>query len=305
MRGYLTDPDAPDGLRLADDLPEPSAQANEVVVEIAAYSVNRGELFLLTQRTDGWRPGQDIAGAVTRTAADGTGPAEGTRVVAILDGAGWSERAAVPTTDLASLPDGVDWAAAASLPIAGLTALRALRRGGDVLARRVLVTGATGGVGQFAVALAAAAGAHVTAQVSGPDRTDEARSLGAHEVVTEVDGSVGPFALVLDGVGGRVLVDAVHRLEPGAVAVTYAAVGDAAPLGLADFGSCPNASVVGFFHAYPIETRGADLATLVALVADGRLDPRIGLTRDWSETVQVIGALRERAVRGKAVLTRD
>ncbi|MGI8573766.1 MAG: zinc-binding dehydrogenase [Egibacteraceae bacterium] len=306
MRGFITDPDEPAGLALADDLPEPNPAADELIVEVGAYSVNRGELYLLGQRTDGWRPGQDAAGEVMRPAADGTGPQGGTRVVAVVDGAGWSERVAVPTRHVAELPDAVTTEQAASLPIAGLTALRALRLNGPLLGRSVLITGATGGVGQIAVQLALAAGARVTAQVSSPDREEEARELGARHVVWDLDDeSLGPFHLVLDGVGGPVLKSAVHRLAPGATVAAYGTVGGAAELGLPDFASAPLSKVVGFFHAVPEDEKGADLATLVHLVAERRLTPRLGVVRDWAQTREVLSELANREVRGKAVLTLD
>ena len=128
------------------DVPEPKPEPNEAIVEVHAFSLNRGELSLLANRPAGWRPGQDIAGVVIQQATDGSGPAAGTRVVGLVDGAGWSQRVAVRTTHLAALPDNMSFAAAAALPIAGLTALRTVRTGGSILGRRVLVTGAAGGV---------------------------------------------------------------------------------------------------------------------------------------------------------------
>ncbi len=304
MRGFITDPKAPGGLRLADDLPEPTPAAGEALVEVRAYSVNRGELFLLQMRPDGWRPGQDLAGVVIQAAADGSGPAVGTRVVGLVDWECWAERVAVPSYLAVPLPEEVSFEEAASLPIAGITALRAIRLGGSLLARRVLVTGATGGVGQFAVQLAVASGAHVTALVTSLEREPEARNLGAHRVVTSLDDNVpGPFDLVLDGVGGQVLTEAAHRLAPGGAAVTYGTLGGPAPLALLDFPRGPACRVVPLFHAYPLETRGDDLGALVALVADGRLRPLLGMVSDWTETRAVLQALRERRVRGKAVLT--
>jgi NADPH:quinone reductase len=303
MRGYVTDASVPGGLRLADDLAEPRPAGGELLVEVRAYSVNRGELFLLQQRRDGWRPGQDLAGVVIQ-AADG-GPPAGARVVGIADQACWAERVAVPVDRVAVLPDDVSFEQAAALPIAGLTALRALRAGGSLLGRQVLVTGATGGVGQFAVQLAAAAGARVTAQVSSPERDEETGRLGARQTVTSLDDeTLGPFQLVLDGVGGQVLTGAVHRLAPGATAVSYGTVGGQAELSLPDFATAPMARVLWFFYFASPETMGADLAVLAGLVADGRLDPLLGLVRDWEHTPEVLDALRHRQVRGKAVLSR-
>jgi|SRR5579859_575923 len=106
---------------------EPSPAPNQAVVEVRAVSINRGELRLLGARPAGWRPGQDVSGVVAQAAVDGSGPPVGTRVVALVDQAGWAERAAVPTTRIGLLPDGVPFAQAAALPVAGLTALRALR----------------------------------------------------------------------------------------------------------------------------------------------------------------------------------
>lgn len=306
MRGFITDPNAPGGLRLAEDLPEPTPSANEALVEVRSYSVNRGELFLLQMRPDGWRPGQDLSGVVARAAQDGSGPAEGTRVVGLVDWECWAERVAVPSSLAIALPENVSFQQAASLPIAGLTALRAIRAGGPLLGARILVTGATGGVGQFAVQLAVASGAEVTALVTVPERETEARAVGAHRVVTTLDDdNVGPFDLALDGIGGQVLNDAVHRLAPGATAVTYGTLGGPAPLGLVDFPRGAPCRVIPLFHAYPLETRGNDLATLVELVAQERLKPLLGMVSDWTETRQVLEALRERRVRGKAVLIRS
>ena len=306
MKGYITDPAAPGGLRLADDLPEPKPAANELLVEVRAYSINRGELFLLKMRPDGWRPGQDLAGVVVRGAADGSGPAAGTRVVGVVDWECWAERVAVPSHLAVPLAEHVSFEEAASLPVAGITAVRAVRIGESLLGRRILVTGATGGVGQFAMQLAAAGGANVTGLVVGPEREAEARAYGAHHVVTSLDDdSLGTFDLILDGIGGQVLTDAVHRLNPGGTAVTYGTLGGPAPLGLLDFPRGPSCKLVPLFHGYPEETRGEDLAVLVSLVAGGQVKPLLGLVRDWKDTLGVLDALRERRVRGKAVLTRS
>jgi NADPH:quinone reductase len=96
-------------------------------------------------------PGQDIAGVVVRQAASAEGPAVGTGAVALVEDSGWAERVAVPNRRMAVLPDEVGFPEAATLPVAGLTALRALRHGGALVGRRVLITGAAGGVGTLAV----------------------------------------------------------------------------------------------------------------------------------------------------------
>ena len=78
------------------EVPEPEPAPNEALVEVRAFSLNRGELRLFQIRPEGWRPGQDIGGVVIQPAANGNGPEAGARVVALADNAGWAERAAVP-----------------------------------------------------------------------------------------------------------------------------------------------------------------------------------------------------------------
>jgi NADPH2:quinone reductase len=306
MLGYITDPSAEGGLTRRD-LPEPQPGEHDVVVEVAAYAINRGELALLAQRPDGWRPGQDVAGVVRAAAADGSGPPVGSRVVGLADGGGWSERVAVPSHRVAVLPDAVSFAQAAALPVAGLTALRALRTGGPLLGGRVLVTGASGGVGSFAVQLARVAGALVTAHVSGPSRAEPVRALGAAAVVTAIGRDSGPFDLVVDGVGGSVLTEALRRLAPGGSLTAYGvASGQRSDIAFYDFAAAaPGGRLQGFFlYRSGEQTFGEDLAALAELVADGRLSPQLGVVRDWSETVAAVAALRARQVTGKVVLTR-
>jgi NADPH2:quinone reductase len=139
-------------------VPEQAPAANEALVAVHRFSLNRGETRLFQVRPEGWRPGQDIAGVVVRQAVDGSGPPAGTRVVCLTDWEGWAERAAVPSHRMAALPDNVSFADAASLPVAGLTALRTLRHGAPLLGKRVLITGAAGGVGNLAVQLAGRSG---------------------------------------------------------------------------------------------------------------------------------------------------
>src|SRR5205807_5591607 len=127
--------------------------------------------------------GWDLAGTVAQAAQDGSGPAPGARVVGMMNAGAWVQRAAVDTGWLAELPEGISFEQAAALPVAGLTALRALERGGFVLGKRVLVTGASGGVGRFALQLAHLGGAHVTGVAH---RQEGLRELGADEVIEEI-----------------------------------------------------------------------------------------------------------------------
>lgn len=305
MRSLVATPRAGAPVALRDDAPEPQPAANEAVIAVRAVGVNRGELRLIADR-DGWGPGQDVAGEVIRAAADGSGPARGTRVVALVDQGGWAERVAAPVDRLAALPAGVSFSQAASLPVAGLTALRALRVGGSILGRHVLVTGAGGGVGRFAVELAAEGGAAgVTAVVrdTGP-RAAGLRDIGATEIVTAIaEATGGPFDLILESVGGASLTQAVRAVAAdGTVAVFGNSSGEPSALAFGDFRGHPRSKVIAFGVYTSGDGFGADLAFLAELVAAGRLHPTIGIEVGWHDAVRAFAALRERQVNGKAVM---
>ena len=304
MPAFVPAPDAPGRIAL-EEVPEPTPAADEALVVVEAYSVNSGELFLLEAPREGWRPGQDVAGHVERTAADGSGPAQGTRVVAHVPAGGWAPLVAAPTDALAMLPDAVAAPDAATLGVAGLTALRLLRTAGSVAGRRLLLTGASGGVGHFVVELATAQGALVTAVSSSPERGERLLALGAAEVVADVESAQGPFEVVLESVGGRSLETALTRLAPRG---TLLWLGQASrqPASMDFFAvmsAAPYATIVPFSYWRSGASDADDLATLVRLVAAGHLHPEIGLQADWRETPDALIALGERRVRGNAVLT--
>ena len=154
--------------------------------------------------------------------------------------------------------------------------------------------------------LAVLSGAYVTAQVRTPERDAQARALGAARVVTTLDDpSLGPFHLVLDGIGGPMLTGAIHRMAPEATAVVYGGSGGTTGLHLRDFSTQAwNGKVMGLISELPELTKGEDIALLARLVADGRLRPLIGWTRNWTQTPEAFEALARREIRGKAILLR-
>jgi len=290
------------------DVAEPEAASDEVIVAVQAFSLNRGELSLLKSRPEGWRPGQDIAGIVVQPAADGSGPGVGTRIVGLVDSAGWAQRVAVSTKRLAVLPDTVSFAAAATLPVAGRTALRTVRLGESLLGRRVLITGAAGGVGQFAVQLAALAGAEVTGIVGRPERAAGLRELGAAAVITDIQKADGLFDLILESVGGSSLAAAVRLVAPeGTIVVFGNTSGEDTTLNFQSFVGHQGAHLTPFFSylSGPPASFGADLAVLVSLIEKGKLTPQIGLEESWRNLGQTIAALRDRRVNGKVVFHID
>src|SRR4051794_14590464 len=187
MRAVVYDPQAPANLRLTE-VQEPVAAESEALIDVRATALNFGEVHWIDRmRKPGEVPGWDAAGVVIQPAADGSGPEVGSRVVGFDGAGGWAQQRAVPTENLAVLPDSVDFGQAAALPVAGVTALQALRALGPVVGRRVLITGASGGVGRFAVQLAARAGAHVIAAVGSAARGAGLAELGAAEVTVGLD----------------------------------------------------------------------------------------------------------------------
>lgn len=308
MRAVIVSPEAPARLALGD-VAAPQPATNEALVRVAAVSINRGEVRRAQSAEAGARIGWDLAGTVEQAAADGSGPATGTRVVGFMPTAGWSEVAAVSTAALAPIPDSVSFAQASTLPVAGLTALLALEKNGAVLGRNVLITGATGGVGDFAVQLARDSGAFVVAQLRNAERAEAVRQLGAHEVVSGEDASgaapFGPFHVIVDGVGGATLGSAMPLLAQDGMAVCYGATGGApVSIDLTRFYPVGGASLYGFilFHEIKRIPAGVGLNRLVGRLSAGTLKPTISVEADWNEVGTIAQRLIDRGFAGKAVL---
>ena len=304
MRAVIYDPQARANLRLAD-VDEPAAAESEAVIQVRATALNFGEVhFIDRMRTPGEVPGWDAAGVVVQAAANGSGPPVGSRVVGFHGAGGWAQRRTVPTENLAILPDSVEFGPAAALPVAGVTALQALRRLGPVVGRRVLITGASGGVGRVAVQLAARAGAHVVAAVGSEARGAGLRDLGAAEVVVGLADITERVFGVLDNVGGQLLAEAFSLVGDG---------GSAQSIGMAsnqpttiDFEAERLSGAQKSLEPFTVRTPfGADLGYLVALLAAGEINPQIGLRSSWNEVSDAAAALLDRRVAGKAVLDVD
>lgn len=282
----------------------PRPRADEALVAVHAFSINRGETFLLERPPDGWRPGKDIAGVVVAPAADGSGPALGARVVGHPPSGGWSAHVAVPGDRLTELPDALSFTDAAALPLAGLTALRLTRATGSLASRRVLMTGAAGGVGHFFVQLAAAHGALVTAVVADAERGARLLGLGAARVVTDLAQADEHYDVAIDSVGGDATAQVWSRLVDDGLLVWLGQASRVAPtLDFFDWRGGFPATLRKFSYEDSAFSVGRDLATLVRLAAAGRLTCEVTTVADWTETNTVIDALLARRIRGNAVLT--
>lgn len=301
MKSFI--PDGAGQVRQAD-VDEVIPNAGEAVVAVEAFSVNRGETFVLEDPPDGWRPGKDIAGRVVQAAADGTGPAAGARVVGHPPSRGWAERVAVTAAALVELPDAVTTVTAAALPLAGLTALRLVRAAGPLIGTRLLITGASGGVGHFVTELALASGAEVTAVSASPERGARLAELGA-VVVGDPAEAPGRYDVVMESAGGPSLAAAQRKARVDGVVLWFGQA-SRTPVTLDFFDwidGTVGAPVVPFGYERRDFARDGDLATLVRLTAAGRLHPEIGTVLPWEHTPDVIDAIRQRRLRGNAVLT--
>jgi NADPH:quinone reductase-like Zn-dependent oxidoreductase len=307
----VVDPAQPGRLVLREtDLREP--YHNEAVIQVHAVSLNRGEVNRALSYADaGWQPGWDFAGVVERAADDGTGPREGERVVGMVSNSAWAERVIAPTHAIASLPEKVSFAQASTLPVAGLTALHALRQGGLLIGRSVLITGATGGVGDYAIQLARLSGAFVVAHIRREEQRSTVTEWGAEAVavgesLAEAAKSLAPFDLILDSVGGAVLADALGMLKEGGVCVNYGvSAGAEVTFDAAKFFLTGRARLYGlilFDELKSVEPASIGLSLLAKLIAEGKLTPHIHLETDWTEVADVAAQLRDRKFSGKAVL---
>jgi len=289
----------------------PVALPNEAVIRVAAISLNRGEVRRVMMAEAGWRPGWDLAGAVERQAVNDSGPPEGARVVGFLPSGAWATRVAVPTDALAVLPSAVSVAQAATLPVAGLTALYALEQGDGLLGRRVLITGASGGVGHLAIQIARDMGASVVALIRRDTHAAAAHDAGADEVIVgEVSRAEpsGPYDVIIDSVGGQTLGAALGMLARNGVCVTLGtSETEQVHFDARRFYGTGGARLYGFILFHEVRARPASegLARLAGLVAAGRLRPQIDVEASWTQIADVAQQLIDRRFAGKAVLHID
>jgi NADPH:quinone reductase-like Zn-dependent oxidoreductase len=316
---------SPDVLRF-EDVPDPVAGPGEVLVRVRAASVNardwhvmRGEprvarladrsIFGRTGPTDSIR-GTDFAGIVESVGPCVTAWRPGDEVYGESPGA-FAEYVAAPETVVAAKPATLTFEEAAAIPLAAHTAVACLREGNLEAGQRVLINGASGGVGTFAIQIAKAVGGHVTA-VSSARNADLARSLGADEVVDYAQRDFAraghSYDLVVDLVGNRSLRDLRRVLTPtGWIALSGGGVSGQGriigPMSLFVRGQLL-ARVAGLRLVTPQPTPSTEvLAELAAMVEAGTLKPVIDRTFSLDAAAEAIRYLEVEHARGKVVIT--
>ncbi len=306
------------GLREVD---RPVIEHDQVLVRVHASSVNPVEWYgvaglyfarigngLLKPKSTS--VGGDLAGRVEAVGRDVTEFRPGDEVFGTSSGGSWAEYAAARAERLAPKPANLSFEEAAAVPVAGLTALQALRDHGQVQpGQKVLINGASGGVGTFAVQLAKSFGAEVTA-VCSTRNVEQARSLGAERVVdyTQEDFTKRSerHDLMLDIAGSRSFLACRRVLTPEATVVviggpmTYRGLGPLPHIAGTLLKSRGRSQKVRFFVA-KINTE--DLSFLRELLESGKVTPVIDRTYPLSEAPEALAYLGEGHARGKIILT--
>jgi NADPH:quinone reductase-like Zn-dependent oxidoreductase len=300
----------------------PTIGDREVLLRVHAAGVDRGVWHLMAGlpypvRLAGYGmrapkasvPGREVAGRVEAVGRDVTTLAVGDEVFGIAEGA-YAEYARARADKLAPRPSNLTFAQAAAVPVSGLTALQAVRDRGHVQAgQQVLVIGASGGVGTFAVQIAKAYGADVTG-VCSTAKADMVQSIGAARVIDYTRGDVADsghrYDVILDTGGNRPLRQLRRALTPRGTLVIVGGEIDRRWLGGID--RQLRAVVLSPFTRQQLGTllcseNQADLLALTKLIESGQVTPVIGKLYPLSQTITAIRDMRDGHVRGKAVIT--
>jgi NADPH:quinone reductase-like Zn-dependent oxidoreductase len=311
---------SPDVLELRD-VPEPVVGDDDVLVRIRAASVNPRDWHFLRGSPSVMRLqfglrgpkdqllGSDVAGEVEAVGRNVTGLRPGAEVYTELSTGAFATYAAVPHERVVPKPVNLTFEEAAAVPLAALTALQGLRDHAALQAgQRVLVIGAAGGVGSFAVQLANWMGAEVTG-VCSTGKIELVRSLGAHDVVDytrEDPGALRGFDLVFQLAGMRSPGACRRMLVPGGTLL--AASGDSDGHLFGPIGRMAKAMVLSPFvsqRLVPFIARasGEDLLFMKELIEGGKVRPVVDRTYALNDVAEAIRYLEQGHARGKVVIT--
>lgn len=306
-----------------EDVPVPDVSGSEVLVRVHAAAVNpldwhtmRGSPYLMRLGSGIGAPkdsrvGVDFAGTVAAVGSEVTRFSVGDRVFGGASGAFANYIVVAEDRALAKLPDNIDFKQGAAVPIAGLTALQALRDKGSLSAgQHVLINGASGGVGTFAVQIAKAMGATVTG-VCSTRNVEMVRSIGADHVIDYTRESFvdneDRYDLIVDMVGNHAPSRVVDVLRPDG---TLVLVGGAKGNWLAPFIGPLKAVVLNNFVDQQLvvilaQLTQADLQAIAELMASGAVTPVLDRTYPFAELRDAIRYSESGRARGKIILELD
>lgn len=319
MKAFVyTNYGSPDVLRCVET-EEPTAGDSEVLIRVRAAAVNpldwrvmRGRPYLLRMtmglRKPNMRPGHDVAGEVITVGRNITQFKPGDEVFGVCPGS-FAEYACAPESKLAIKPKNVSFEQAASVPVAALTALQGLRDRGQIRPEhKVLINGAAGGVGTFAVQIAKAFGAYVTG-VCSTRNVDMVRSIGADRVIdyTQEDFTKGTqlYDLILDNVGNHSLLTCRRVLNPRGRFVIAGGRGVGTILATAVYARVLSRFVKQEFGFFAAKVTKEDLTALCELMETEKVTPVIDRRYRLSEVSEAIRYLEEGHARGKVVITME
>lgn len=321
MRAVVHDAYGTPDLLEVRDVPVPTVAAGEVLIRVRAASANAGDWFVLTgspyllRLVFGLRRprvairGRDVAGVVEAVGTEVTTFAPGDEVLAESDHGSFAEFTTVPAKVVARKPAALTFEHAATLPVAAITALQGLRDVGRLQAgQHVLINGASGGVGTFAVQIAKATGAEVTA-VCSPSKVDLVRSLGADNVIdyTREDLAAGDrrYDVVLDLVGNRTLRDLRRVLTRRGRLVLSSGAGGRwlGPLPRYLRGMLLSLVVRQTLRPLAATRSSADLDALADLVVSGAVTPAVDRTVGLSDAAEALRYVGTGHARAKIVVT--
>jgi len=322
MKAIVQDTYGPPEVLELQEIDRPQIADDEVLVRVRAAGVDRGVWHLMTGlpypiRLAGYglrapkttTPGMDLAGVVEAVGADVTGFRPGDEVFGIGKGA-FADYATAPASKLAPKPANLSFDQAAAVGISGLTALQGLRDSAGVQpGQRVLILGASGGVGSFAVQVAKALGAEVTG-VCSTAKVEMVRALGADHVIDytreEIAANGEQYDVILDTGGNRTLAELRRALTSSGTLVIVG--GETGGRWLGGFDRSLRAPLMSPFvgqqlKALTCSENQADLIVLKELIEAGRIQPAIDRTFPLAETAEAIRYLADGSARGKVVIT--
>jgi NADPH:quinone reductase-like Zn-dependent oxidoreductase len=304
------------------EIDRPPVGDEEVLIEVRAAGVDPGVWIVMTGRPYAARlgfglrrprvpvRGLDVAGVVTEAGARVSRFRPGDEVYGTCESGSFAEYATARPGRLATKPAGISFEQAAATPVSGLTALQSVRDGRVRAGQQVLITGAGGGVGSFAVQIAKAYGAVVTG-VCSTSKVELVRSLGADDVIDytkdEIDRDGARFDVVIDIAGSRPLSLLRRAATPRG---TIALVGGGHDKGriMGGFQVQMAAPLISMFLSQRLcgvmsRTRAADLEEMTRLIDSGQVTPVVGGTYALADAAEAIRDLAATRTAGKIVIT--